>query len=216
MPNEHLFSEFSAEEIKLIKSLNSPKKIQDFLNSIEANFEESGDTCYSPLSVLRKGKAHCMEGALLAAAILYYHNQEPLILDLEATPEDFDHVITLFKQHGYWGAIGKTNHAVLRYREPVYKTPRELVMSFFHEYFLNSNGKKTLRTFSNPVNLKRFDKFNWISSEEQVWFIPDYLTKIPHNKILNRKQIMSLRPADKIEIEAGLLTEYKKDKNKNI
>jgi hypothetical protein len=158
MPNEHLFSEFSAEEIKLIKSLNSPKKIQDFLNSIEANFEESGDTCYSPLSVLRKGKAHCMEGALLAAAILYYHNQEPLILDLEATPEDFDHVITLFKQHGYWGAIGKTNHAVLRYREPVYKTPRELVMSFFHEYFLNSNGKKTLRTFSNPVNLKRFDK----------------------------------------------------------
>ena len=90
-------------------------------------------------------------------------------------------MITLFKRNNLWGAIGKTNHAVLRYREPVYKTPRELAMSFFHEYFLNSNGKKTLRKFSNPINLNKFNKHNWITSEEDVWFIPDHLAKVKHN-----------------------------------
>src|SRR5690606_22648808 len=136
---------FTKDELKIIKKLNTPSKIQDFLNSLEINIEEDGDTSYSPRTVLKKRKAHCVEGAVLAAAILRFHGQKPLILDLETSNDDFDHVIALFNKNGYWGAISKTNHAVLRYREPVYKTIRELVMSYFHEYFLNKNGKKTLR-----------------------------------------------------------------------
>ena len=197
------------EEFGVLIKLNTPSKIQDFLNSLKINFEESGETCMSPHLVLKTGKAHCMEGALLATAALRLQGHKPLILDMESTKHDFDHVIALFKQHNHWGAIGKTNHAVLRYREPIYKTPRELVMSFFHEYFLNSNGKKTLRTYSSPVNLSRFDKLNWISSNDPVWFIPDHLTKIKHFPILNRKQIRTLRRADKIEIQAGNLVEYR-------
>ena len=208
---ENLFNNFTKEEITLFKKLNTPQKIQDFLNNLQSNFEENGDTCLSPKMVLKEKKAHCVEGALLAATILRFHGYKPLVMDLESNKHDFDHVIALFKQHDHWGAIGKTNHAVLRYREPIYKTPRELAMSFFHEYFLNKNGKKTLRKFSNPINLKRFDKHNWMSSDKEVWFIPEYLAEVKHNDILTRTQIKSLRPADKIEIEAGKLTDWKKN-----
>lgn len=196
-------------EIEIFRRLNTPKKIQDFLNKLKINFEEKGDTCMSPRMVLRTGKAHCIEGAILAAAILRFHGHEPLIVDFEATKDDFDHVIAVFKKQGYWGSIGKTNHAVLRYREPVYRDVRELVMSHFHEYFMNENGKKTLRTFSKPVNLRRFDKEKWMTLEGDVWFINDYLAKIPHTKILTRSQIMNLRKADKIEIKAGKIVEFK-------
>ena len=199
---------FTKEEYNFLRKLNTPIKIQDFLNKLEMNFEEHGDTCFSPCTVLQQKKAHCIEGALLAAAILRLHGHPPLILDLEATDDDFDHVIALFKKENYWGAIGKTNHAVLRYREPIYKTIREIVMSFFHEYFLNSNGKKTLRAYSKPVNLSKFDKYNWINSADHVWFIPEYLTKIKHTKILNKSQIHSLRKADKIERKACEIIEY--------
>ena len=202
------FEAFNKEDIELIKSLNTPKKIQDFINQLEINFEKQGETCYSPKTVLKMGRAHCMEGAMLAACILRFHRHEPLILDIEATEKDFDHVVTLFKINKHWGAISKTNHSVLRYREPVYKTIRELVMSFFHEYFTDE-GIKTMRSFSSPVNLKKFDKNNWMTSEADVWFIPDYLADMKHNKILNKSQVKSLRKADKIEIDAGKLTEFK-------
>lgn len=198
-----------SDELKLLKKLDNPEKIQDFLNSLEMNFEENGDTCMSPRSVLRLRKCHCIEGALLASLALRLHGYPPLIVDLEAHEKDFDHVISVFKIDGFWGAISKTNHAVLRYREPIYKTIRELVLSYFHEYFLNSSGKKTLRTYSAPVNLSKFDKKNWITSEADVWFIPEYLTTTPHKRILTKKQILNLRPADKIEIKAGELLEYK-------
>ncbi len=195
---------FTQEETEVYNKLNSPKKVQDFLNSLKINFEEEGDTCMSPRMVLKKGKAHCIEGALLAAVALRFHGREPLIVDLEAARKDFDHVVAVFKENGKWGAISKTNHAVLRYREPVYKDIRELVMSFFHEYFLD-NGKKTLRGYSLPINLKKFDKLGWMTSENEVWYVPDYLTKVKHFDILNRAQISALRRADKIEIEAGKL-----------
>ena len=203
---------FTKDELKIIKKLNTPSKIQDFLNSLEINFEEEGDTSYSPRTVLKKRKAHCVEGAVLAAAILRYHGQKPLILDLETSNDDFDHVIALFSKNGYWGAISKTNHAVLRYREPVYKTIRELVMSYFHEYFLNKNGKKTLRKYSDPVNLEIFDNKNWMTTEDEIWFIPEYLTKVPHKRIVPLRHLFSLRKADKIEIDAGKITEYKEKK----
>ena len=133
------------EELKLFKTLNTPKKIQDFIDKIPINFEEKGDTCYSPRQVLKNNKCHCIEGAILAALILRVNGYQPLILDFETTHNDEDHVVALFKKHGHWGAISKTNHAILRFREPVYKSIRELAMSYFNEYFLFSNGKKTLR-----------------------------------------------------------------------
>ena len=200
---------FTKEETELYKRLDSPKKIQDFLNSLKINFEEEGDTCMSPRLVLKKGKAHCIEAALLAAVALRFHGEKPLIVDLEANRKDFDHVITVFKRNGYWGAISKTNHAVLKYREPVYKDIRELVMSFFHEYFLD-NGKKTLRRYSEPVDLSMFDEKGWMFAEDNVWYIPSYLTKVKHCDILTRRQIFGLRRADKIEIDAGKLVVERK------
>lgn len=202
------FENFDKEDIKLIQSLNTPKKIQDFINTLEINFEKQGETCYSPKTVLKTRKAHCMEGAMLASCILRFHGHKPLILDIEATKKDFDHVVALFKVNNLWGSISKTNHAVLRYREPIFKTIRELALSFFHEYFTDE-GEKTMRSYSKPVNLSQFNNKNWMTSDSDVWFIPDYLITIPHKKILNKSQIKSLRKADKIEIEAGKLVEYK-------
>ncbi|MEK6888877.1 MAG: transglutaminase-like domain-containing protein [Nanoarchaeota archaeon] len=205
--NKKDFFGLNKGEIAIVKKLNTPKKIQDFINSLKINFEPKGDTCQSPRMVLKSKTCHCIEGAILAATILRFHNFKPLLLDIESTKKDFDHVVALFKVDGFWGAISKTNHAVLRYREPIYKTIRELAMSYFHEYFLDS-GQKTLRGYSSPVDLSRFDNLNWISSEEEIWFIPNYLADIKHKPILTRKQIANLRKADKIEIESGKLTEY--------
>ena len=196
-------------EIKILKGLNTPGKIQDFLNRIPINFEEKGDTCMSPRMVLKNRKAHCIEGAMLAAAALRVNGEKPLVVDMTATKKDFDHVICVFKKDGKWGAIGKTNHAVLRYREPIYKSIRELVMSFFHEYF-DDDGKKNLRSYSAPVDLSRFDHFNWMASEEDIWYIPDYLEKIKHFPILTRSQIAGLRKADRVELDAGDIVEWKK------
>ena len=205
---EYMFG-FTKEEVKLFKSLNNPKKIQDFLNQIPINKELNGDTCISPKEVLKQNHAHCIEGAMLAATILRFYNQPPLLLDLTASKRDFDHVVALFKKDGYWGAISKTNHAVLRYREPIYKTIRELALSYFHEYFLNENGKKTLRSYSIPINLSKLDYKNWMTSEKNVWCVPEYLIKAKHYPILTKKQILFLRKAEPIEIEAGKLIEWK-------
>ena len=198
----------TSREEKILKKLNNPKKIQDFLNKLEINFEEEGETCYSVKKVLEKRKAHCIEGAFLAAFCLKLAGKKPLVVDLKTTRDDFEHVIAVFKKDGKWGAISKTNHAVLRYREPIYNSIRELVMSFFHEYFDN-RGRKTLRSFSLPVNLDKFGT-DWITSEENLWKIHDALDKEKHFPILTRKQISSLRKADKIEIEAGKIVEYNK------
>ena len=202
--------DFNQKEIQIFKQLNCPKKIQDFLNNIPANYEKTGETVLSLRMVLKENKAHCMEGAMLAAAALRFHGYPPLIVDLTAAEKDDDHVITVFKRNGYWGAISKTNHATLRYREPVYKTIRELVLSYFHEYFTNHDGKKTLRSYSMPINLSRFDKRSWMTAAEDPWYIPEYLAEISHKKILNRSQIAFLRRADHIEKKAGSILEWPK------
>ena len=202
------------EEIKLFKNLNTPAKIQEFINKIPVNFEENGkDTCYSPRIVLNKNKCHCIEGAVLAALILRVNGFPPLLVDLTANDKDFDHVVAVFEKDGKWGAISKTNHYSLRYREPVYNSIRELVMSYFHEYF-NDLGKKTLRSYSNPINLSMFDDENWMTTGEEVWEIPEYLAEVEHFPILTKSQISKLRDADKIEIQAGKIVEWKSDKMK--
>lgn len=199
------------KEEKIFKKLSSPKKIQDFLNTIIYNFEEDGETCRSPRNVLLTRKAHCLEGALFAAAVLWYHGEKPYLLDLRSTKDDLDHVVALFKKNGYWGAISKTNHAVLRYREPIYKTIRELSLSYFHEYFLQKNGKKTLREYSNAFNLSRFGD-RWITESEDLWDIGAALDDAPHTAILPTSfTTHDLRPADAIEIKAGALLEQVKE-----
>ncbi|OGF20158.1 hypothetical protein A3I35_00880 [Candidatus Falkowbacteria bacterium RIFCSPLOWO2_02_FULL_45_15] len=197
------------DKLKILKRLNSPKKIQDFLDKMPINFEEDGDTFLSPMAVLEKKTCHCVEGAALAALALRVNGWPPLLLDLAANDNDWDHVVAVFKQYGKWGAISKTNHAVLRFREPIYNSIRELAMSYFHEYF-DDNGKKNLRRYSAPVNLARFDQRGWMTAKEDIDYIPEYLADIKHFRILNRKQIANLRRADKIEIEAGKILEWRK------
>lgn len=200
--------------LKALKKLSTPAKIQDFLNKIPINFEENGeDTCMSPASILKNKKCHCIEGAFFAAAAIWLNKiglAKPLVVDLKGTRDDFDHVVAVFKINGKWGAISKTNHAVLRYREPVYRDIRELVMSYFHEYTDDKNtGKKTLREFSDAVDLSIFGK-EWIFSDDNLWHIHDYLDRVKHYKIPTKAQEKSLRKADEIEIKAGGITEYKR------
>ena len=206
---------FNQEEIKLFKTLNTPRKVQDFLDKIPINFEPTGDTFLSPREVLKQNRAHCIEAACLAAAILRFHGHPPLIVDLTSKEGDEDHVIAVFKQHGHWGAISKTNHAVLRYREPIYKTIRELIMSYFHEYIQNSSKKKTLRSYTNPINLSQYDKKGWTTDEKNLWYIVDKIFATKHEKILNRKQIATLRKADDVEVQASEVTEWKKRLSKH-
>lgn len=206
---------FTKKEVVLFKKLNTPAKIQDFLNKIPANFEQDRETVLSPRMVLKEQRAHCMEGAMFAAAALRFHGYPPLIVDLASTKEDDDHVIAVFKKNNHWGAISKTNHAVLRYREPIYRTIRELAMSYFHEYFMNNNGKKTLRSYSFPVDLSRFDQQGWMTAEEDVEYIPEHLFTVPHKPILSRSQIAMLRTADSLEIKAGNITEWHPNGKRN-
>jgi len=203
------FSDFSKREIELFRKLSTPKKIQDFVEEIPVNFDVGNDTCKSPKKMLSENKAHCIEGAFFAAAALWFHGQQPLLLDLKSTEHDFDHVVALFRRNGFWGAISKTNHAVLRYREPVYKNVRELAMSFFHEYFTD-DGKKTLRSFSKPFNLVQFAKRKWLTSDEDLWYIAEALDDSPHFQILNKSAIANLRRADPVEIKAGKIVRWVK------
>jgi len=174
---------FNPAEVRVLKALRTPERVQRFLDQdIGYNKEPDGVTCRSPRRVLRDGIAHCMEGALLAAAALRVLGYPPLLMDLEAVRDD-DHVLAVFRKGSHWGAIAKSNYSGLRYREPVYRSLRELAMSYFEHYY-NLQGEKTLRNYSRPVNLKRFDSIHWMTSEEDVWAIPEYLVVIPHIPLL--------------------------------
>ncbi len=198
--------ELTASEQRLFDRLSSPQKIQDFLNTIPMNFDYRVDTCRSPRALLHSRKAHCIEGALFAAAILWHHGHKPLIMDLRTTKHDYDHVVALYRRKGFWGAISKTNHAVLRFRDPLYRTVRELALSYFHEYFLH-NGIKTLREFSQPFNLSRYGA-QWVTSDEELWHISMALDEYRHERLVPRGCERLLRRADTIERTAGKLKEW--------
>ncbi|MDD2785789.1 MAG: hypothetical protein PHS79_02730 [Patescibacteria group bacterium] len=200
--------DLTKSELHLLRRLNSPSKVQDYLDSIPINNEPEGDTCISPRRVIREKRAHCIEGAMLAALAFRLHGQQPIVLDLTSNSHDFDHVVALYKRHDCWGAVSKTNHSVLRYREPVYQTLRELVLSYFHEYF-NDDGNKTLRSYSRPVDLSRFDKLGWMTNEDDNWFVAEYLADVSHIQLLTRSQIATLRKAHPMEIKAGKILEWK-------
>ncbi len=146
---------------------------------------------------------------MLAAAAFRFQGRKPRVVYLRSSGFDVDHVIAVFREGRFWGAVSKTNHAVLRYREPVYLSVRELVMSCFHEY-VNDDGRKSLRSFSRPVDLSRFDRRGWMTAEDSVWYIPEYLNEVRFHRILSRSQISALRPASPIEIRAGEIVQWRK------
>jgi hypothetical protein len=195
---------FTKAERAIFRKLNTPERIQRFLDhDIAYNKEPDGPRCRSPRLVLRDRTAHCMEGALFGAAALRMMGHPPLLLDLEAEHDD-DHVLAVFRARGHWGAVAKSNYSGLRYRDPVYRTLRELVMSYFAHYY-NLRREKTLRKYSRPVNLRRFDRMNWMTAEDDPWEIPEYLCTIAHSTLLPRLLVKRLPRVDDRLFQAGLV-----------
>lgn len=194
--------QLTRSETRLLSSLRPAHRIQEFLDT-RLLYDTRGGRVRSPRRVLRDGECQCMDGALFAAAALRVQGLPPLILDLEAEQDD-DHVLAVFKGRFGWGAIARSNYAGLRYREPVYRTIRELVMSYFESYF-NLRREKSLRAYSRPVNLARFDHLDWMTSEEELWEIPMHLVKIPHTRLAPPAAIKTYARVDRRLFAAGLV-----------
>ena len=213
--SERIRALLTPPEISLLKSLSSPAKVQDYLDSLPINFELTGETCMSSRMVLRIKRAHCIEGAFFAAAALAFHGQKPLVMDFQTHVDDEDHVIALFRQNGFWGAISKTNHAIIRWRDPIYKTPRELAMSYFHEYLL-WDGRKSLRAYSIPFDLSKFAPDRWVTSEKSLLWLADRLDASKHFPIIPEKNRRLIRRASSIELRAMKLTEWNRSGKRNF
>jgi len=196
---------FTKSQERFLRSLNSPVKIQSFLDSLP--YHHAG-TAFSPKTVLEEGTAHCLEGAVFAAAALRFQGRPPLLLDLEAEA-DSDHVLAVFRDHGGWGAIGISNFSGLRFRPAIYRTMRELALSYANDYF-NLRRQRTLRRYSKAVSLKPFDHLNWMTTNSPVWFIAEHLCEIPHFELMNRKMIKNLSPVDQRAFLAGKVGMTKK------
>jgi hypothetical protein len=194
-------------EFLALSRLDTPYKIQAFLNAIPINHEVGGETVLSVREVLRQRRAHCIEGAMLAAAALWVHGEKPLVMHLDCHESDFPHVITLFRRNGHWGAISKTNGWPLRYRDPIYRTLRELALSYFHEYS-NKRGHKTLRSYSTSFDMRRIDPEDWITSKKNCWAAHDRITELRHYALISRRQEKLLTKRDPFERKAYKLVEY--------
>jgi hypothetical protein len=192
--------EWNKEEIKLLKTLDNPDKIQAFLDSIDYN---PNYECRSPRWVMKKRSAHCFEGAIFAASALQFIGYKPLIIDMKAENDD-DHVIAVFKKIGYWGAIAKSNFTTLRYREPVYRSLRELIMSYF-DFFFNTDGSKSLRSYSRPFDLNYFESRNWATTDEDLEYIGDKIESLHHYPVATKKMISRLYKASDTMMKAGML-----------
>ena len=204
MSDDSMLEHFDARERKILRKLTTPARIQRFLDEqIRYNLEPGVDTCHSPRTVLQKGVAHCMEGAMLAAMALRRLGHPPLVVDLEAV-RDSDHVLAVYRVNGHWGALAKSDYSGLRSREPVYRNIRELVMSYFEHYF-NPAGEKTLRAYSRPVNLRQFDRYSWMTCDQDVWVVPNYLCEIKHTPLFTNSMLRKLEPMDKRLFAAGRL-----------
>jgi hypothetical protein len=192
----------SNEEKKFFKGLDSPFKIQAFLDTVIYPGEEGNR---SPVEVMRQRKAHCFDGGLFAAAALRLIGFEPIIVDLLPEPgKDDDHILALFKIKGYLGAVAKSNFSGLRFREPIHRTLRELVMTYFEDFF-NMKNEKTLRSYSRPVHLKRFDRLNWMTDVKGLNAVEKHLYKLPTIPVITPEQIKYLSPVDKRSLDAGTI-----------
>jgi len=200
-------NQFTPAELRELRALKTPAGVQRLLDDVPYHLAE---TAWSPRMVLREKTAHCLEGAMFAAAALRVLGFPPLIWDLEAD-NDTDHVLALFKVAGCWGAVATSNYVGCRYREPVYRTLRELAMSYLNIYF-NPRGQRTLRRYSQPVNLARFDHLGWMTADKSIWFIPNYLCEIPHTALLTPAQIRQLTRIDDRTRKAELVGHRHKKK----
>ncbi len=189
----------SADDVRTLRALKTPSQIQKFIDAVPYQY---ANTALSPQRVLRERKGHCLEGALLAAAALRVNGHPPLLMDLESVHDD-DHVLALYRVGGLWGSIAKSNFAGLRFRAPVYRTPRELALSYFESYY-NLRGERTLRSYSGPVNLARLDGHHWMTSEEDVWCVPDLLISARHYPLFPDKVARALPRLDRRSFEAGM------------
>lgn len=188
----------SRADLRTLRALKTPVRIQKFIDALEYQY---ADTAWSPARVLRERKGHCMEGALVAAAALRVSGHPPLLMDLEGVRDD-DHVVALYREQGLWGGVAKSNFAGLRFRAPVYRTLRELAMSYFEHYY-NLRGETTLRSYSAPVNLRRLDGKNWMTAEEDVWCVPELLIAARHYSLIPDKVARELPRLDRRSFEAG-------------
>jgi hypothetical protein len=198
-------------EFATLKRLDTPQKIQAFLNGITANHEFGGETVLSVREVLRQRRAHCIEGAFLAACAFWVHGHPPLVMHLDCDLSDYPHVIALFRQQGHWGAVSKTNGVGLRYRDPIYRSLRELAMSYMHEYS-NKRHRKTLRSYSAAFDLRRLDPGLWVSNEAQCWEAHDRLAAQRHYPLISRRQEKLLSTRDAFERRVSNLLQYPKPK----
>lgn len=199
-PQTHFISLLNNREKEIIERLSTPVKIQEYLDSIPY---PAGNANRSPLQVMREQQAHCLDGGLFAAAMLRYLGYPALLLEMQ--PEagmDDDHVLALYRVDGCWGAVAQSNYTGLRSREPIYRSLRELVMSYF-EFFYNVNGDKTLRGYSRPINLARFDHLGWMWLQKGADAIEEYIKQVSIVPILSQAQIDRLAPMDKLSFEAG-------------
>jgi hypothetical protein len=188
-------------ETRVFARLDTPAKIQTFLDRLPANFGLDGDTAMSPRRVLQTRLAHCAEGAVFAAAALAYHGKPAWLVDLRALPSDQDHIVTLFKERGLWGAISKTNHPVLRWRDPIYRSPRELIMSYVHEYCL-PGGKKSLLEYSTPFSLTRFAPSRWLTPLEDLDWLMVALDDALHIPVAPKAALRRQRRSTAVERRA--------------
>jgi len=193
-------------EFAVLQRLDSPQKIQAFLFSLGQNFEVDGDTCLTVRGVLETRRAHCIEGAMLAACAFWVHGEPPLLLDMRAV-RDFDHVVALFRRHGRWGALSKTNGIGLRSRDPVYGSLRELAMSYFHEYH-NALGERSLREYSRAFDLRRLSPELWVSGTNGAWEVERQLDGTRHYRLFPSAQDRLLSPIDAMERKSKRILEY--------
>ena len=191
---------FSPAELRKLRALKTPAGVQRFLDELPYNLAY---TACSPRRVLQDRTASCLEGGIFAAAALRVLGFPPLIWDLEAE-QDTDHVVAIFKVRGHWGAVAKSNFTGCRYREPVHRTLRELALTYFNVYF-NLRGERTLRRYSRPVNLARFDDRDWMTTNKPIWFIAEYLCEIPHTPLLRSTMEKQLTRVDPRTWQAEML-----------
>lgn len=189
--------------------VDTPARIQAFVDAIPTNHEPDGETVHSVAAALRLRRAHCIEGAFVAACAFWIHGEPPLVMHLDTAGRDPPHVVALFRRGRAWGAVSKCNHAQLRFRDPVYRTLRELAMSFFHEY-CDARGRKTLRRHSIAFDLSRLDPRLWVTGDAPCWEAHDRLAAAPHRALLTAAQARALRPQSAFERRATSEVQYPK------
>lgn len=194
-------------EYALLQRLSTPQKIQKYLNAVPINHEPDGETIHSVRSVIRHRRAHCIEGAMFAACALWVHGEPPLVMHLDCALSDYPHVVTLFRRGTCWGAISKTNGAVLRYRDPIYRTLRELALSYFHEYS-DRRGDKTLRSYSPAFDLRRIDTPLWVANCHDCQEVEDRLAGLRHYRLISVRQERALARRDPFERRASKQVQY--------